>query len=108
MLGNTFTKVVGGVVDESASNGNAAMIKLMLENYAYIDAESPNGTTPLMMASMYGSPEAVKLLVDEGADVSLKNQQGLTALAFAQRGNRPDATALLSKVTRQSQATGKW
>ena len=92
----------------AASNGNAAMIKLMLENYAYIDAESPNGTTPLMMASMYGSPEAVKLLVDEGADVSLKNQQGLTALAFAQRGNRPDATALLSKVTRQSQATGKW
>ena len=92
----------------AASNGHISVVKLLLENYAYIDAESPNGTTPLMMASMYGSPETVKLLLDEGADVSLKNQQGMTALAFAQRGNRPDAIEMLSKVFRNSQATGKW
>ena len=92
----------------AASNGHISVVKLLLENYAYIDAESPNGTTPLMMASMYGSPETVKLLLDEGADASLKNQQGMTALAFAQRGNRPDAIEMLSKVFRNSQATGKW
>ena len=92
----------------AASNGHVAVIKLLLENYAYIDAESPNGTTPLMMASMYGSPAAVKLLLDEGADPMLKNQQGLTALDFASRGNRPDAIALLSKAVRLKQATGKW
>ncbi|MFC6280996.1 ankyrin repeat domain-containing protein [Polaromonas aquatica] len=39
----------------AASNSNLPLIKLLLENSAYIDAESPNGTTPLMMASMYGS-----------------------------------------------------
>jgi ankyrin repeat protein len=92
----------------AASNGHVAVIKLLLESYAYIDAESPNATTPLMMASMYGSPEAVKLLLDEGADPILKNQQGLTALDFAQRGNRPDSMALLSKAARSKQATGKW
>ncbi len=31
-----------------------------------IDAASPNGTTPLMMAAQHGSAEMVKLLLDEG------------------------------------------
>jgi ankyrin repeat protein len=92
----------------AASNGHVPVIKLLLENYAYIDAESPNGTTPLMMASMYGSPESVKLLLDEGADPTLKNQQGLTALDFAQRGKRPDAIEMMTKAIRTKQATGKW
>ncbi len=92
----------------AASNGHVEVIKLLLDNYAYIDAESPNGTTPLMMASLYGSVEAVKLLVEEGADPLIKNQQNLTALQFAQRGNRPDAAALLAKAMRSKQATGAW
>ena len=44
------------------------LVHLMLEHHAYIDAESPNGTTPLMMAAYYGTPEATKLLLEEGAD----------------------------------------
>ena len=44
------------------------MMRLLLEESAYIDATSPNGTTPLMMAARYGSPEAVKLLLEEGAE----------------------------------------
>ena len=81
----------------AASGGDTQIIKLLLENHAYIDAESPNGTTPLMMASRYGSPQAVKLLLDEGADVSLKNKLGATALQFAKDGVRPDAISLLAQ-----------
>jgi ankyrin repeat protein len=92
----------------AASNGHVSVIKLLLENHAYIDAESPNGTTPLMMASMYGSLQSVKLLLDEGADPLLKNQNGLTALQFAERGNRPDAAKLLTQAIRSKQATGAW
>jgi ankyrin repeat protein len=92
----------------AATKGQVEVIKLLLENYAYIDAESPNGSTPLMMASMYGSPQAVKLLLDEGADPLLKNQIGLTALQFAQRGNRPDSVELLTKAMRSKQLTGRW
>lgn len=92
----------------AASNGHVTVIKLLLENHAYIDAESPNGSTPLMMAGMYGSVEAVKLLLEEGADPLLKNQQGLTALEFAKTGKRPDATEILEKVTRSKRATGAW
>ena len=92
----------------AASNGHVDVIKLLLENHAYIDAESPNGSTPLMMASMYGNAQSVKLLIDEGADPLLKNQIGLTALQFAQRADRPDSAELLTKAMRGKQLTGTW
>ena len=92
----------------AASNGHVEVIKLLLENHAYIDAESPNGSTPLMMASMYGNAQSVKLLLDEGADPLLKNQIGLTALQFAQRAERPDSAELLTKAMRSKQLTGTW
>jgi ankyrin repeat protein len=66
-----------------------------LDQSAYIDAESPNGSTPLMMAARYGNLKSVQLLIDEGADVLIKNQLGLSALDFAKQGNRPDAVAAL-------------
>ena len=67
----------------SASKGHTAMMRLLIENDAYVDAESPNGTTPLMMAAYYSSPNAVKLMLEEGADPLLKNQDGQTALDMA-------------------------
>lgn len=79
----------------AASTGQVAVIEFLLENSAYIDAESPNGSTPLMMAAMYGTPEVVKVLIQAGADLNIKNQLGLTALDFAVRGNRQNAKELI-------------
>jgi uncharacterized protein len=79
----------------AATAGHVAVIDFLLENSAYIDAESPNGTTPLMMAAMYGSPEAVKVLIQAGADLHIKNQLGLSALDFAVRGKRQNAKELI-------------
>jgi len=67
----------------AASKGHTAMMRVLIENDAYIDAESPNGTTPLMMAAYYATPNAVKLMLEEGADPTLQNQDGQTALALA-------------------------
>jgi uncharacterized protein len=92
----------------AATSGNLAIMELLLENHAYIDAESPNGTTPLMMAAHYGTPAAVKLLLDAGADPGLRNQLGLSAIDFAHRGNRQDAADLIAQSTRNSQPKGKW
>ena len=92
----------------AASKAHLPVMKMLLENYAYIDAESPNGTTPLMMASMYGNAAAVQLLIDEGADPMLKNSQGLTAQQFALRANRPDSAELVLKAIRSKQSPGKW
>jgi hypothetical protein len=74
----------------AATGGQVALIQLLLEHHAYIDAESPNGTTPLMMAAQYGTLAAVKALLAAGADPALKNQLGLTAEDFAARASRPD------------------
>lgn len=79
----------------AASGGHVPVIAHLLDHSAYIDAESPNGTTPLMMAAMYGSPEAVKHLIQAGADLRLKNQLGLSALDFAIRGQRQNAKELI-------------
>lgn len=92
----------------AATGGHLAIMELLLENHAFIDAESPNGTTPLMMAAHYGSPAAVKLLLEAGADTAMKNQLGLTAIDFARRGNRPDSLELISAHIRGQQPKGKW
>ena len=92
----------------AASSGQLPLIKLLILNHAYIDAESPNGTTPLMMASMYGTPAAVTLLLGEGADPALKNQQGLTAVQFAQRANRQDIVDTITASIRARRPPGTW
>jgi ankyrin repeat protein len=81
----------------AATGGHDAVIRLLLEHYAYIDAESPNQTTPLMMAAMYGTPSSVTLLLDAGADAKLRNAAGLSALDFAQRGQRPQSQAIIER-----------
>jgi uncharacterized protein len=92
----------------AASSGHVPIMAMLIENSAYIDAESPNGTTPLMMAAMYGTPEAVKFLIEEGADVQLKNIQGLTALQFAQRAERANSVELILTALKRKQPTGTW
>jgi ankyrin repeat protein len=84
----------------AATGGHVAVIQMLLDENAYIDAESPNGTTPLMMAAMYGTPAAVQLLLDSGADPTLKNQLGLAAVDFANRADRKDAAGLIAAAVR--------
>jgi ankyrin repeat protein len=67
----------------AAAKGHREMMRLLLDNDAYIDSESANGTTPLMMAAFSTSPLAVKLLLEEGADPTLSNSANATALDIA-------------------------
>ncbi len=92
----------------AATSGHLEMIELLLEHHAYIDAESPNGTTPLMMAAQYGTAASVKLLLDAGADPALRNKLGLTAIDFANRAGRADAAGLIAAQVRSSGPKGKW
>jgi ankyrin repeat protein len=92
----------------AATKGHIRIIKLLLEKFAYIDAESPNKSTPLMMAAMYGTFDSLKLLIDEGADVLLKNDLNLTALDFARQANRSDSAALLLKAVEAKRPKGSW
>ncbi len=92
----------------AATASNVHLINILLENHAYIDAESPNKTTPLMMAAHYGTSGAVKLLLEEGADASLKNDLGLSAMDFALQAKKQDAVDIISAFIRAQQPKGKW
>jgi ankyrin repeat protein len=92
----------------AATGGHLEMIQLLLDENAYIDAESPNRTTPLMMAAQYGSTAAVKLLLDAGADPGLRNELKLSAVDFALRSNRRDAAEMIADTIRRANTKGKW
>jgi ankyrin repeat protein len=94
----------------AATGGHVAIMKLLLDRYAFIDAQSPNGTTPLMMAAMYGSEAAAKLLLDEGADPLMKNELNMTAMDFARKVSRTAVAEMIGAAmqARLRPADGKW
>jgi len=77
----------------AASGPEVAVVRLLLERGAHIDAVSPNGTTALMMAARYGSFDSAELLLARGADTRLRNQRALSAADFARAAGR-EALAL--------------
>lgn len=79
----------------AASAGQDATVAWLLEESAYIDAESPNGTTPLMMAARQKHTSVVERLLAEGADAGLRNQAGLSAADYLERAGEVDAARAL-------------
>lgn len=92
----------------AATRGHLEIMALLLEHHAFIDAQSPNGTTPLMMAAHYGTPEAVKLLLEAGADTAMRNELGMTAIDFANRAKRAEVAGTIAAAARKKQPKGKW
>ncbi len=92
----------------SKAPASPEIVRLLLEHHAYIDAESPNRTTPLMMAAQYGLPEVVALLLEEGADPTLRNDKGLTAIDFARMARREADAERIAAAIRARQPAGRW
>jgi len=81
----------------AASGPEPALVALLLDRGAAIDAPSPNRSTPLMLAAGYGSIDAADLLLARGADARLRNDKGIDAAEFARRAGRD---ALAARLTR--------
>ena len=100
-LGAQVNKKGWAPLHYAASAGQLEVMKLLLANYAYIDAQAPTGETPLMMAAARGTPAAVELLLEAEADPKLKNAKRQTAVDMAlARGNTQNAALIRAWIAR--------
>ena len=84
----------------AASGPNTRLVQWLLEHGAQIDAESPNGTTPLMLAAQHAPEATVELLLKRGADTRKRNQRGLQAIDYAELGGRDFLVERFEKLPR--------
>lgn len=81
----------------AATGGHPRIVQMLLDAHAYIDAPSPNGSTPLMMAARYGNVDTVRLLLHAGADPTLRNELDLSAVDFALEVKRQTAADVINE-----------
>ncbi|MDO8701096.1 MAG: ankyrin repeat domain-containing protein [Undibacterium sp.] len=86
----------------AAAVGDTPIMLALFDKTADINAESPNKTTPLMMAVRSGNTAVVQLLLDKGADIHRINDLGLSALDFAVQLEKREITAVLSARLKQN------
>ncbi|HEX4916060.1 MAG TPA: ankyrin repeat domain-containing protein [Vicinamibacterales bacterium] len=85
----------------AATGPKMELVALLLDRGAPIDAESPNRSTPLMMAARYGTEASVDLLLARGADAKRKNDLGLSAVEFARQSGRDFLIERLRKAAQR-------
>lgn len=84
----------------AASGPNTRLVQWLLDRGALADAESPNGTTPLMLAAQHAPEGTVELLLKRGADPRKRNQRGLRAADYAEMGGRDFLVERFEKLPR--------
>lgn len=85
----------------SAAPVQGAIVQFLLLSGAEVDAPSPNGTTPLMLAAMYGSEAVVRSLLASGADARRRNMRDLSAADFARLAGREKLADALNRWPEQ-------
>ena len=64
----------------TAANGHEAVVKLLLEKGAELEAKDSDGRTPLRRAAENGHEAVVKLLLEKDAELEAKDSFGRTPL----------------------------
>lgn len=80
---------------QACTNGNAAIVKLLLEAGADANAALKGGETALMLAARSGNAEAVQALLDRGADPNSRERHDQTALMWAAAEGHADVVRAL-------------
>ncbi|MDQ3045522.1 MAG: ankyrin repeat domain-containing protein, partial [Chloroflexota bacterium] len=73
-----FTALAG-----ASFKGDVAIVRLLIQAGADVNATGPGGKTPLMFAALTNREAAVELLLESGADPLAKATDGSTAASLA-------------------------
>jgi len=81
---------------EAARSGDLALVTQLVEQGTALDAENPNGVTPLMFAVRGGHAFVVAYLIEQGADVNKKTKSGVTPMKIAREAKAQEMMDLLA------------
>ncbi len=79
----------------AARNGRKAVVELLLEKDADINAKERSSKTPLYLAVEFRQKEIVELLLAKGADVNVTTGRGENALSLARKKGNTEMVELL-------------
>lgn len=81
---------------KAATTGNTAAIQQHIAVGSDLNArEEIGGSTPLILAAIFGQPDIAKSLIDAGADLEARNNSGGTALHLASFFCQPEVVEIL-------------
>jgi ankyrin repeat protein len=81
---------------QAVITGNTAAVEEHIVAATDLDAkEDYGGSTPLILAAIFGKKEVARILIDAGADLELRNSKGSTALHQACFFCRPEIVEML-------------
>jgi ankyrin repeat protein len=81
----------------AAAARDTAIIRLLLDHGADVNARQAGGWTPLHAAAMFGYAPLAELLLSRGAAADLPNDQGKTALDLAEEKGHTQVAELLQR-----------
>ena len=94
--GKIDQRVLNQTLYNAAAKGHSALVQVLLDEGAEIDANGGKNGTALQIASIEGRPDVVRLLVQKGASQSITSKRyGSPLCAAAEKGHQGTARILL-------------
>ncbi len=84
-------------VHYAATSPGSNVLKWLLDRGAPVEARSPTGFTPLLMAVRYGSDSSIDMLLVRGADKKARNERDQDAVALAREAKRDKWVEVFSR-----------